>query len=44
MRKTGFFNRVFYIQRYYDVFNGVYFWRFWLLGMYFDTDKNKIKL
>ena len=35
-----FFNRLFYIQRYYDFYNSVYFWRFWFLGFYFDTDKN----
>jgi len=40
MQKTRFFNRVLYVQKYYDPFNEVYFWRFWILGMYFDTDKN----
>ena len=37
-----FFNKWLYIQRYYDIYNGVYFWRFWVFGQYFDTDKNKL--
>ena len=37
-----FFNKVFYIQKYYDVYNEVYFYRFWMLGLYFDTDKNSL--
>ena len=35
-----FFNKWLYLQRYYDGFNDVYFWRFWILGFYFDNDKN----
>jgi len=37
-----FFNRIFYVQKYWDIFNQVYFWRFWILGFYFTTDKNKL--
>ena len=37
-----FFNKWLYIQRYYDIYNDVYFWRFWVFGQYFDTDKNKL--
>ena len=32
-----FFNRIFYIQRYYDYVDNVRFWRFWILGFYFNT-------
>ena len=40
--KPIFFNKVFYIQKYYDVYNEVYFYRFWMFGLYFDTDKNSL--
>jgi hypothetical protein len=39
---TKFFNRVLCIQNYYDIYNEVYFYRFWVLGFYFDTDKNSL--
>jgi hypothetical protein len=39
---TKYFNRWLYVQKYYDIYNGVYFWRFWILGFYFDTDKNSL--
>jgi len=38
---TRFFNKIFYIQ-YYDSYDDKYFWRFWVLWMYFDTDSNKL--
>ena len=37
---TLFFNRIFYIQRYYDIFELEYIWRFWIIGFYFDTGKS----
>jgi hypothetical protein len=42
MNNTRFFNKVFYIQKYYDYVNECVFWRFWFFGYYFDTDKNEI--
>ena len=38
---TRFFNKWLYAQRYYDIYNDVHFWRFWILGFYFDTEKDK---
>jgi hypothetical protein len=35
-----YFNRFFYVNKYYDVTIDEYIWRFWLLGFYFDTGKN----
>ena len=37
---TKYFNKWLYVQKYYDLHNEVYFWRFWIIGFYFDTDKN----
>ena len=34
---TRFFNKIFYIQRYYDIYIEKYIWRFWILGLYFET-------
>jgi len=34
---TKFFNRVFYIQKYYDVYSEKHIWHFWIVGLYFDT-------
>jgi len=28
---TKYFNKWLYVQKYYDIYNKVYFWRFWLL-------------
>lgn len=39
---TKYFNKWLYFQRYYDFYNEVYFWRVWLLGFYFDTNKNSL--
>ena len=39
-KELFFFNKWLYVQRYYDGWNDVYYWRFWILGFYFDTDKN----
>lgn len=37
---TLFFNKYFYIQRYFDYTNpDKPIWRFWILGYYFDTSK-----
>ena len=30
---------LFKIQKYYDIFNEEYIWRFWVLGFYFSTGK-----
>jgi|OM-RGC.v1.031712125 hypothetical protein len=38
---TRFFNKWLYIQRYYDIYDEAHFWRFWILGFYFDTEKYK---
>ncbi len=38
---TRFFNRIFYIQRYYDIFIEKYIWRFWILGLYFEMGGKK---
>jgi hypothetical protein len=35
---TKFFNRIFYIQKYYDIFRERHIWRFWILGYYFEMD------
>lgn len=35
-----FFNRFFYVQKYYDCTDEKYILRFWILGFYFDTGKN----
>jgi hypothetical protein len=35
-----YFNKIFYVQRYYDVTIEEYIWRFWILGFYFDTGKD----
>jgi hypothetical protein len=35
-----FFNRFFYVQRYFDYSVEKYIWRFWILGFYFDTGEN----
>lgn len=40
---TKFFNRIFYIQKYYNAFPETHFWRFWVFGYYFDTEKNSLK-
>jgi len=42
-QNVRFFNKIFYIQRYYDTFEDCRFWRFWVCGYYFDTDKNNVK-
>lgn len=42
MGNTRYFNRVLYIQRYYDIHDNIYFWRFWIMGFYFDTDKRNL--
>jgi hypothetical protein len=39
---TKYFNKWLYVQKYYDIYNEVYFWRFWVIGFYFDTDKNSL--
>lgn len=39
---TKFFNKIFYIQRYYCIFDELYFWRFWIIGYYIELKhKNK---
>lgn len=35
-----FFNKFFYVQKYYDCTDEKYILRFWILGFYFDTGKN----
>lgn len=37
---TRLFNRVLYIQKAYNPYYDNYYWRFWVLGFYFDTDDN----
>ena len=38
-----FSNKVFYIQKYYDDFDGNYFWRYWIFGFYFTSKKKQTK-
>ena len=40
MPETRLFNRIFYFQKYYDIFDERYIWRFWIIGFYFDTGKS----
>jgi len=40
---TRYFNKVFYVQRYYDLPNEEFIWRFWIVGFYFDTGKKYIE-
>ena len=39
---TKFFNKIFYIQRYFDDYYEEWIWRFWILGFYFDTGSNDL--
>lgn len=32
-------NKFLYVQKYLDIDNQVYYWRFWILGFYFSTEK-----
>ena len=44
MNNTRFFNKIFYIQKYYTPFEYKPFWRFWILGFYFDTNTKENEL